>query len=146
VTVERTVEIEASPETVWELLTDPVQAQRWWGMNASFDPRPGGVYALRISPRTLAQGTFLEVDRPRRLVYSFGWAEGGDGPERTPPGSTTVEITLEPLGDGTKLSLVHRDLAGPEAAASHERGWEHYLSRLGVAARGEDPGPDPWAQ
>ena len=145
VTIERTLEIDASPETVWEFLTDPVKAQRWWGMNASFDARPGGLYRLRVNPRALAEGTFLEVEPPHRLVYTFGWVEGGDGAERTPPGSTTVEITLEPRGDGTTLSLVHRDLNGADAAQNHSAGWEHYLSRLQVAAPGGDPGPDPWA-
>jgi hypothetical protein len=39
---------------------------------------------------------------------------------------------------------VHRDLPDNEATASHAHGWDHYLARLVVAARGGDPGTDPW--
>lgn len=59
-----------------------------------------------------------------------------------PPGSTRVEVTLEPEGDGTLVRLRHFDL--PEQAREmHGQGWELYLGRLGIAAAGGDPGPDP---
>ena len=29
-------------------------------------------------------------------------------------------------------------------AESHATGWDHYLSRLEIAAAGGDPGRDPW--
>ena len=61
-----------------------------------------------------------------------------------PPGSTIVEITLQPHAGGTRLHLLHRGLAGPMADA-HAGGWANYLSRLAVAATGEDPGADPLA-
>jgi uncharacterized protein YndB with AHSA1/START domain len=143
--VERVIEIEASPETVWELLTDPEKAKDWWGLEASFDPRPGGAFRLRVTPASIAGGEFVEVDRPRRLVYTWGWEMGGGGPELVPPGSTTVEIELEPTEAGTTLRLTHRDLPGADSARAHGAGWDHYLARLAVAARGGDPGPDPWA-
>jgi uncharacterized protein YndB with AHSA1/START domain len=143
-TVERTIEIEASPETVWELLTDPAKAGRWWGLGATFDPRPGGEFRLAISPRRIVSGEFVELDPPHRLVYTFGWEL--DGSDFTPPGSTTVEITLEPSGGVTLLTLVHSGLTRQDTAESHGEGWAHYLSRLAIAAAGGDPGPDPWAQ
>ena len=48
-----------------------------------------------------------------------------------PPGSSTVEIELEPDGDGTLLRFTHRDLPSAEAAESHSNGWDHYLERCG---------------
>ena len=59
-----------------------------------------------------------------------------------PPGSTTVEVTLEPHAAGTRLRLVHRGLAGPMADA-HAGGWANYLARLAPSPNGADPGPDP---
>ena len=38
--------------------------------------------------------------------------------------------------------MTHSGLPDPEACASHEQGWTHYLGRLAVAAAGGDPGPD----
>jgi hypothetical protein len=53
-----------------------------------------------------------------------------------------VAVDLVPTGSGTLVRLTHelpRDTAG-----RHAEGWEHYLSRLAVAASGADPGADPW--
>jgi uncharacterized protein YndB with AHSA1/START domain len=140
-TVEREIAIDAAPETVWEFLVDPDKATRWMGQSASFDPRPGGLYRIDVIPGHTASGEFVELDPPRRLVYTWGW-ESGSGSKVT-PGSTTIEIELRPNGDGTTLRFRH-DLPNAEAAESHAHGWDHYLERLVIAARGDDPGEDPW--
>jgi uncharacterized protein YndB with AHSA1/START domain len=144
VTVEREVEITASPETVWSYLTDPVKALRWWGRTISFDLKPGGALRIEVTAGSVASGEFVEVDEPRRLVYTWGWEAGGGGPEVVPPGSSTVEIELVPTPTGTTLRLVHRGLPGPDAAEAHAQGWDHYLGRLATTAAGGDPGPDAW--
>lgn len=140
--VEREIAIAASPETVWEFLVDPEKATRWMGQSASFDPRPGGEYRVEVIPGEIARGEFVELDPPRRLVYTWGWDPGSKS--SVPPGSTTVEIELVPDGDGTTLRFAHRGLPGADAAQSHAHGWDHYLERLAVVARGDDPGRDPW--
>jgi uncharacterized protein YndB with AHSA1/START domain len=140
ISVEREIAIAASPETVWELLVDPDLAIRWMGQVATLDVRPGGGYRVEVIPGHTASGEFVEVDRPRRLVHTWGW-EGESG---VPPGSSTVEYELVPNGNGTLLRFTHRDLPSAEAAESHAHGWDHYLERLETAAAGGDPGPDPW--
>jgi uncharacterized protein YndB with AHSA1/START domain len=140
--VERQIEIAASPETVWELLTDPEEATRWMGQAASFDLRPGGEYRVDVLPGNVARGEFVEIDPPQRLVFTWGWAPGGTS--SVPPGSTTIEIELIPSGDGTLVRFIHRDLPTAAAAESHGHGWDHYLGRLAEAASGRDPGVDPW--
>jgi uncharacterized protein YndB with AHSA1/START domain len=144
-TVERELAIDASPETVWGFLTDPDKVQRWWGQSVSFDPRPGGEFVVVVSRTHTTRGEFVELDPPRRLVYTWGWETGPPGQELVPPGSTTVEIDLEPSGAGTKLRFRHSGLPNAEAAQAHAEGWDHYLGRLTVTASGGDPGPDPWA-
>jgi len=140
--VVREIAIAASPETVWELLVDPEQAVKWMGMTASFDLRPGGLYRVQVIPGHAARGEFVEIDPPHRLVHTFGWEpESGS---IVAAGSTTVEYELVPDGDGTLLRFTHRDLPNADAVASHAHGWEHYLERLALAARGSDPGTDPW--
>ena len=144
--VVRELTIAARPETVWEFLVDPEKATRWMGIEATLEPRPGGVYRVTVLSGNVASGRFVEVDRPRRLVFTWGWEPGDyDGPGMAAaPGSTTIEIDLEPDGDGTHMRFVHRDLPSAEATASHAHGWGHYLERLGVAAAGGDPGRDTW--
>jgi uncharacterized protein YndB with AHSA1/START domain len=140
----REIAIAARPEIVWELLVDPEKAGTWWGRPA-FEPRPGGPMRMSVTPRSVAAGEFVEVDPPRRLVFTWGWESGGGDPGLVPPGSSTVEIDLVPDGSGTLLRLVHRNLPTEESAGAHGVGWTHYLGRLAIAAAGGDPGPDPWA-
>jgi uncharacterized protein YndB with AHSA1/START domain len=144
VSLEREVAIAASPETVWEFLVDPDKATRWMGQECSFDARPGGIYRCAVIPGHTARGEFIELDPPRRVVFTWGWEPGEDGPNPVPPGSSTIEIELVPDGEGTLLRFTHRDLPTAEAAESHGHGWDHYLERLVIAAPGGDPGSDPW--
>jgi uncharacterized protein YndB with AHSA1/START domain len=139
--VEREVAIAASPETIWQFLVDEEKAVRWMGRACSFDPRPGGEYRCEVLSGNTAVGEFVELDEPRRLVFTWGWESG---PVPVPPGSSTVEIELIPEGEGTRLRFIHRDLPGAEAAARHAEGWDHYLKRLQTVARGDDPGRDTW--
>ena len=79
----------------------------------------------------------VEVDPPRRAVFTWGW----QGNEHVPPGSTTVEVDLIPDGTGTVVRFAHHGLPGGPSDP-HVRGWTHYLGRLEIAGRGGDPGRD----
>jgi len=142
IAVEREVAIAASPEAVWEFLVDPDKATRWMGQSATFQPRPGGLYRVEVIPGNTAAGEFVELDPPRRLVFTWGWEPGGRG--TLPVGTSTVEIELIPTDEGTTLRFIHRGLPDEAAAQSHAHGWDHYLERLVIAAGGGDPGADPW--
>jgi uncharacterized protein YndB with AHSA1/START domain len=137
---ERTIAIDASPETVWEFFVDPQKLMRWMGIDAELDPRAGGIYHCNVIPGHTAVGEFVEIDAPHRVVFTWGW----EGNANVPPGSSTIEAQLTPEGNGTSLRFVHRDLPSAESVASHSQGWDHYLDRLEIAAAGGDPGADPW--
>lgn len=130
--------IAARPETVFAYFVDPERYTRWMGVGAVLDARPGGRYEVRVPQGLTAIGEFREVDPPHRVVFSWGW----DGHETVPAGSTEVEVTLTPDGDGTIVRLVHSSLPGPDEVASHTIGWNRYLDRLVVLGEGGDPGPD----
>jgi uncharacterized protein YndB with AHSA1/START domain len=138
--IEREVRIDASPETVFEFFTDPALMVRWKGAQATLDPRPGGIYRVEMNEQAIAVGEYVEIDPPHRLVFTWGWE--GDYVS-TPPGSSTVEVTLTREGDGTLMRLVHRDLPTPESAEAHGIGWDEYMPRLAIAATGGEPGVDP---
>lgn len=138
--VKREVWIAASSEVVFEYLTNPAMLTRWLGIRAEVKAEPGGQFTIDVNGRDLIRGEYLEIEPPRRIVFTWGF-EGG----LPPAGSTTVEITLTPENDGTRVCLVHRGLEGKTRDA-HAEGWTHYLSRLAKAGQGEDPGPDPRAR
>jgi uncharacterized protein YndB with AHSA1/START domain len=140
--ITRRLEIAARPEAVWAFLVDPEKATRWMGVAADLYPRPGGIYRVEVLPGQVAEGEFVELDPPRRLVHTFGWEPGANSDVRS--GTTTVEIELEPTETGTILHFTHRDLPDEAAADSHAVGWDHYLARLVTAAAGGDAGRDPW--
>jgi uncharacterized protein YndB with AHSA1/START domain len=142
--VEREIRIAARPETVFDFFVDPEKMKQWKGKRAELDPRPGGVYRVEINEEAIAQGEYVEIDAPSRVVFTWGWEgqEAGDGEHAVPPGSSRVEIDLTPDGDGTLVRLRHLDL--PEQSREiHGQGWDLYLGRLAKAAAGEDPGADP---
>jgi len=130
--IEREITIDAPPETVFRLLTDPVQYVRWKGRLAELEPRPDGAFRVVFaSAKDIVAGKYIEVVRDRRVVFTWGW----EGNEMVPPGSSTVEIDLQPMGSGTRLRLVHRGLP-QEAIASHTQGWDYFLPRLTDVAEG----------
>ena len=132
--VRREVRIEARPETVYSYFTDPAKYVLWKGVEATLDPRPGGIYRVRIDDRHVASGRFVELVPHSRIVFSWGWE--GEG-QPVPPGSSTVEVTLVPDGAATMLTLLHRDLPDSEQSGIHAEGWDHFLSRLATVAGGE---------
>jgi uncharacterized protein YndB with AHSA1/START domain len=140
-TFTRELHIDAPRETVFSYFTDPAKMARWMGIEHHLDPVPGGAFRVDMNGRNVAAGHFVEVEPPARVVFTWGW----EASEEMPPGSSTVEVRLTAEGDKTILHFVHRDLS-PVQAERHGEGWDHFLPRLGVAAAGGDPGPDPYRE
>jgi uncharacterized protein YndB with AHSA1/START domain len=86
-----------------------------------------------------AAGEFVEVDPPRRLVFTWGWTHD----DAVAPGSTRVVVTLEAENGGTRVVLRHHGLPDEPQLTHHREGWELYLGRLAVRVAGGDPGADP---
>ena len=129
--------IRATPEVVYAYLTESEKWVLWQGSTATLDPTPGGLFTMTMDNGMRARGQFVELIPHRRVVFSWGWI---DHPG-LPPGSSVVEIDLEPVENGTRLVLRHRGLPGSEIPL-HTLGWNHYIPRLASVAAGDDPGPD----
>jgi len=136
---ETEVRIAAQPETVFQFFLDPAKMVLWKGTEAALDPRPGGTYRVNVTGHEVARGEYVEIVPFTRIVFTWGWESGP-----VLPGSTTVEVSFVPDGNGTIVRLRHSGLSD-EALQAHVMGWEHYLPRLVIAAEGRDAGPDPWA-
>jgi uncharacterized protein YndB with AHSA1/START domain len=135
--VELEIRLGVPPADVFPYLVEPERYVRWQGVEAELDPRPGGLFRVRIDAERVARGQFVEVESPRRLVFTWGW----EGDAALPPGSTTVELTLEQDGVGTILRLRHTGLPDDASAALHREGWILFTGRLNVVVGGGDPGP-----
>src|SRR2546423_15541037 len=75
--IAREISIDAPPEIVFSYFTDPAKHRLWQGSEVELDPRPGGALRISFVPGYVAVGTYLEVEPPTRLVYTWGWAEEG---------------------------------------------------------------------
>ena len=132
------IEIDAAPVVVFDYLVTETGMTAWMGQHALLDARPGGGFAVDIAGHAI-RGEYLEVDRPRRVVVSWGMAGSPD----LPPGASTVEFTLTPTERGTRVDLMHSGL--PDARLDgHADGWTHFLARLCITAPGGDAGQDDW--
>jgi len=123
----REITINAPPDIVFTYFTDPAKHVKWQGRKVNVEARPGGKIRIDFGPGYVAAGTYLEVDPPRKLVYTRGWAE--EGSAVVPPGSTTVEVTFESIAEATVVRVVHAGLP-EEAFAFHSDGWDEGLSGL----------------
>jgi uncharacterized protein YndB with AHSA1/START domain len=149
--VEVTVAVPLPPAEVFGYFTDPARHVTWMGQSARLNPVPGGIYYLEMSDGFAAAGTFTELDPPRRLAFTWGWAAGagqavlGDPQDDAalPPGSSLVVVTLEDDAAGALLTLVHRDLPTEALREAHRTAWRTYLGRLAIRVGGGDPGSDP---
>ena len=126
--------IKAAPETVFLAWTEPDQMGQWSapeGMSvvAEVHLEVGGGYRLRMtSPEGQeynAVGTYREIDRPKRLVYTWSWEE-----KEHDVGETLVTVEFNDMGGSTEVVITHELFPGAEARDDHEKGWTSCLHRL----------------
>jgi len=121
--LDRTVVIQAAPQTVFSFFTDNARWASWWGAGSTIDPRSGGRVYIRHANGIESSGEVIEVQPPTRIVFTYGFNSGNP----IPPGSSRVTISLEPLGAATRLDLRHEFAeAGPRD--EHVQGWRYQLS------------------
>ncbi len=131
--------IAAPREAVFDFLVDAQKMLRWMGTAVEIDATPGGTFWLNATGTDIASGSYVVVEPPKKVVFTWGW----EGSPDVPPGSTTVTITLSVDGDDTVVELRHEGLPGG-AGDAHNEGWTYYLGRLVQVAIGHDPGPIPY--
>jgi uncharacterized protein YndB with AHSA1/START domain len=126
--VTATITIAAAPAVVFPYFTDPALLVQWIGDTAQLAAEPGGLFALDMGD-TRVRGTFIEVDPPSRVVFTWGVVDS----DSLPVGSTTVEVVLRPDGEQTIVELTHRDLP-VDWRERHSEGWTRNLNVLALAA------------
>ena len=130
--IERTVEIAHPPAKVWAALTTAEGLGTWFGDQATIDLRPGGSAQMMWTSGDRAAMRIERVEE--QTVFGFTWQIYGL-PEGDPR-RTYVEFTLEPVGAGTRLTVVESGFAQlPEDAYrkaydANTDGWASELDEL----------------
>jgi uncharacterized protein YndB with AHSA1/START domain len=124
----------APQEQVFDAWLDADNAGRWLFatpggrmMRVEIDPREGGRFAIverRGDQDAEHFGTYLEIQRPRRLVFSFS-------AERDSRKADPVTIEVVPIGSGCELTLTHQmQPEWAEYAVRTQEGWAQVLQKL----------------
>jgi uncharacterized protein YndB with AHSA1/START domain len=144
VRIERT--FEAPAEAVFDAWTNPEVLRRWWRASPSHETavaelelRVGGGYRLAMrNPEAgedyVVYGTYREISRPDRLVYSWAWE--GTGPYAGH--ESEVAVTFQEDAPGrTTVVIEHAGLLDASSRANHAIGWAGVLdsfARSGIPA------------
>jgi uncharacterized protein YndB with AHSA1/START domain len=138
ISVRLTRRFDASPERVFDAWLDPLVARRWLftaptsqANETEIDPRVGGKW--RIADRRdgvdyMGHGEYLEIDRPRRLVFTFGMPQFS-------PVFNRITVEIEPDAEGCILTLTHEGVQ-PSDREGLEMGWGDMFDHLTVALAG----------
>lgn len=92
---------------------------------------PGGLFRVVMESGPVMRGSFIELDPPNRLAFTFGWEQNAG--QALAPGSTRVEVTITPDGGETVVQLRHFEMPTTHAA-DHEKGWHHLVGERLPAA------------
>jgi uncharacterized protein YndB with AHSA1/START domain len=120
-----------SIERVFDAWLDPARASKFLFMTPTgtmvrvdIDARVGGSFNFtrRDGEDVEHVGIYLEIDRPRRLVFTFGVPKFSDQ-------MTRVTIVFKPLPTGCELTLAHEQVL-PEWLDRSREGWGKILDGL----------------
>jgi len=126
--------INAPLERVFDAWLNPAMLSRFMlpmpGMpepKTEVDGRQGGRFTIHMEVGEEViphSGTYLEIDRPNRLVFSWESPFAADG------STVTLEFSAQD-SDSTVLMLTHERFIDEESRNNHEAGWGCILKLLG---------------
>lgn len=158
--IEKQVTLRAPVARVWRAIADAREFGRWFGVRLEGEFAPGktmtGAFELEVDeaaimehqrrlglkpsrvklPRGNAVFCTVEAIEPERR-FSFRWIPYGidaDADPRTEP-TTLVELTLEPVAEGTRLTIVE---SGFERVPAHRRERAFRMNEGGWAMQAEN--------
>jgi uncharacterized protein YndB with AHSA1/START domain len=130
-----TRQCDASAERVFDAWLDPETAGKWLFatktgeiVRVEVDARVGGSFNFtdrRDGEDIEHVGQYLEIDRPRRLVFTFGVPKFSSV-------MTQVTVEIRPTDSGCALTLTHEGVL-PEWADRTKAGWGMLLDSLAAA-------------
>lgn len=131
VVIRRTVP--ASPERAFKAWTDPAAIAQWGAPGTSIithvevDLRVGGRFVQHMRAANgferRVSGTYIEIEAPHKLVYTWRWELPPDGNE------SQVTTEFRAVGDATEVIVTHALLSDDTSRANHGNGWNGCLDK-----------------
>lgn len=130
----------ASPEQVYDAWLDPAQVRVWLAASLKTFGLPGDIRRVEIDPNVGGKflfsdlrngneqrhwGTYLELVRPRKIVFTWIVDESGEADP------SIVTLNIEPIDVGCVVNLAHlMDEKWSEFVKQTELGWSRMLSQI----------------
>ena len=141
--IRKTIEIDASPETVFRAISNPAELTNWFPDAAVLEPNVGGKFKFTFSKDSArcgknqedvsSEGKVVEFVPNKRLAYTWQHKNIPDFPE------TVVTWELEQIGKSkTRVTLTHSGFTGKEGdkgIEAHDQGWTFFLNELALYCR-----------
>jgi uncharacterized protein YndB with AHSA1/START domain len=135
--IDRIIEIQAPPERVWRALTDAAELLAWFRVRIEGEIAAGNeVWMTSVLPQHAGQRwpvRIVELTPPRRVVWQWHPGEVDPALDYSREPRTTVTFTLEPSGQGTRLSVAETGFDAialerrAKAYADNTQGWTEVL-------------------
>lgn len=123
-----------TPEKLYAWFVDPEKFARWFFPDncvldeAQLENAVGGRFYVRMHDEAnielVAAGRVLAVEAPRLLRFTWSWQTGTFSQNET-----LVDVAIESVKGGARLSIVHRHVIAAENA-THLAGWQAALKKL----------------
>ena len=133
ISVEVSHRFDAPAEKVFNAWLEPAQVRKWLSMalkslglsgevkRVEIDPKTGGTFLfsdMRDGAEYCHWGTYMELDRPRRLAFTWNTV---DSDESDP---CNVVLSIEPDGKGSIVTIVNEiDEKWADEVGITEKGW-----------------------
>jgi uncharacterized protein YndB with AHSA1/START domain len=138
--IEKSIELNAPIERVWQALTDHIEFGEWFGVNLEVPFAPGepsrGQMTVPGFEHVKWEAEVKRMDAPRH--FSFTWHPYAIDPDvdysAEPP--TLVEFRLEPTEKGTRLTVVESGFDAipshrrPDALRMNDQGWGAQMTNI----------------
>ncbi|MDG4806116.1 SRPBCC domain-containing protein [Micromonospora sp. WMMD1120] len=138
--IERDIHVDASPEVVFEVVSQPEHMREWWPDDARFESIPGAPGELvwrnaDTGETSTVDLAVVDVDPPRRFSFRWCFTEADRAGQ-----ALLVTFDLTPSGAGTRVRMTETGFRemGWEIAVleeqyrDHQNGWDLYIPRLGA--------------
>jgi uncharacterized protein YndB with AHSA1/START domain len=136
--LDREIHIDAAPEVVFDVVSNPVHVRQWWPDEANYEAVPGSTGNIVFVKEGERFEVALEVvDAIPGRLFAFRWTQQA-GERATARNSLLVTFEMVPDGEGTLLRMsesgyTERDWDSAELEATyldHSSGWDYHLARL----------------
>lgn len=141
-TLEFTLDLPAPPARVFKALTEAHHLAHWFCDRCESETRPGGYLMMAwtkpCSTPEPYEAEWVSFSPPMHAAHEGGHSGYPDGY------SGRIDLTLAPLGEGTRLHVTH---AFPPTRAydrfveTYHLSWPKALARLEAYLTPRDPGP-----